>query len=737
MKIKSIAISLLCLGAISCDKDSNLDDYEPQTFNVSGKVEKGPFISGSTITIQPMSSKLQALGGVYSSVIEDNLGNFSFGSKLFDAPYAELIANGYFFNEVQGVLSSGTLSLRALADLSNKETVNVNILTHLQYKRIENLVSKGTSFSDATSQSQKEILTLFGLQKYISNDITQFSIMQGTEESAALIAISSLLIFNRTEAQLTEYLAKISKEFSESGDFSETTKEQIRKDRDELKLDEIKNNILSRYNDLGLPIEVQDLSLFFDWDDDGVAGNEVLEDGESVILDKTEINVPFNGGKYQIKITSPIPVYLEGKVDDENSGNIDSENFYIDFYDDYRNNNINYQASINNKVLDISVETLNSRLEKSKDVSIYDCLGNKVAVLKLKQEGNENSEIPKLGKDGQIMASAIAIAFRNSFAEYNLVEQYYHYNNQVDNLVNQNITPQNGRIHNMWAEYYKANRYLCQMKEYDMKNLGVYTDLFNVFSAIQYYYMITIWGDVPYITKTPTMDNMYVSRDNYTEILKLLETKLISALPTLEEKKNKSLDITSINDFFFLSKDVARIILANIYLMQEKYDEAKPLLKQVIDNGFYDLDATDYSNKDDINNLSGRSSELIFALMSDKTNTKSGITISIPPVTPLLTYSDVVLCYAECLYKENANTKAQLYLNQVLKAKGLNTNKTGIEAINEIRTNIFVYGIGNFAFLKRHNLAVDYYNIQKYQELLPIPNRELDYNPNMTQNPGY
>ena len=47
----------------SCSDDSGMEnDFEPKTYNVLGKVEKGPFVSGSTITIQPMDGNLQVLG---------------------------------------------------------------------------------------------------------------------------------------------------------------------------------------------------------------------------------------------------------------------------------------------------------------------------------------------------------------------------------------------------------------------------------------------------------------------------------------------------------------------------------------------------------------------------------------------------------------------------------------------------------------------------------------------------
>ena len=62
-------------------------------YNVNGKVEKGPFVSGSTIDVQPMDANMQPLGSIYSSTISDNTGSFSFGSKEFETPFAQLKAN--------------------------------------------------------------------------------------------------------------------------------------------------------------------------------------------------------------------------------------------------------------------------------------------------------------------------------------------------------------------------------------------------------------------------------------------------------------------------------------------------------------------------------------------------------------------------------------------------------------------------------------------------------------------
>lgn len=42
-----------------------------------------------------------------------------------------------------------------------------------------------------------------------------------------------------------------------------------------------------------------------------------------------------------------------------------------------------------------------------------------------------------------------------------------------------------------------------------------------------------------------------------------------------------------------------------------------------------------------------------------------------------------------------------------------------------------------FDFLKRNDLVVGELGIKEYQQLFPIPSKEVSYNPNVIQNPGY
>lgn len=732
------------LSLSSCSEDDNIEnDFKPTTYDVLGKVEKGPFVSGSTITIQPMDGNLQVLGSLYSSTIQDDLGNFSFGSKLFEVPYAELTANGYFFNEVDGELSSGTLNLRALVDLSDKTTVNVNLLTHLKYQRIQRLITNGMKFGEANKQAQQELFTAFGLQKYAEKDASTFSIAGGTDESAALIAISSLLLVNRSEAALTEYLAKLCREFGKNGTFNESTQKQIDADKETLgnQLYSVKNNIIERYADLGLEITVKDLRYFLDWDNDGIAGNETLQEGEEVKLEMTELNVPNEGGTYTIGISSPIPVYLEPKANSDNPpiNVISPEDFFTEIYENISNADISMEKSLIEGKLIIKISPLNSKTAKSTSVTIYDILGNTVGNVEIIQEGNGDVSLPKLGETGKKVVTAMAMNIARGFSELSLVEQYYHYNKEA-NWVSQYIYPSCSSVEDIWNNFYSANNMIMTFKNSEAKQLGVYQEYLDVFSAMQYYNTVVAWGDVPYINFVPDMGDIYISRTPQKEIFDDLKSNLGKAINYLEEKKNESLS-NDVNDFFFLSKDVARILLANIYMYQTEYGLAEKLLSDVIGTGFYELDSSNYNDKKTITDLwnNGSGKETIFATRSDvEMRTRGNITIATPALVPIMTYTDVILSCAECLYKNGKISESETELEKVTSIKGIIVSGNNVlEKIKDARSQLMLYSNTNFAFMKRNGFVNDFYGIEDYRQLLPIPLSELAKNPQMIQNPGY
>lgn len=758
MKQVILLLTSICIALMitSCDKLGG-ESFTPQTYDVQGKVEKGPFISGSDISIQPMDADLQVTGSMFNTAITDDLGNFVLGSKLFSTPYAEFMANGYFFNEVKGELSNGTLTLRALVDLSDNATVNVNVLTHLKYARIKKLVASGKNFNESNAQAQEELLNAFGLGRYSDKDVSSFSIIAGTEESAALIAISSLLLMERSEAALTEYLSKLSADFGEDGCFSEEMQHQMDADQDEIasNLSDIKEHIIERYSDLGISVEVKDLNYYFDWDKDGVAGNELLKENEVVLLEDSVLVVPNDGGTYHIQIQSPIALYLSPQVDGTlevmPGQTITPDNFLGDgLYSGHngeslKDKEISAETSLENSILNITVSALSSRTNKTKFISLYDYVGHVVATVEIRQEGKildvNVAEAPLLGSAAEQVVASAAYSLARAMGSYNLIEQYYQYNPLMYGDIRMTIDKTNSTVADAWSYFYEACSKLLLLKKADEAALNVYADYCHVLLAMIYSNLIYGWDGVPYIAHYDMYEFiMYdgLPRVSPSYIFDDLKDKLQTAINRLPEKKNESLK--DVNGFFFCSKDVARVLLANIYMYEGYYAQAKVLLQQVISNGFYCLDAsTNFFGTWGEVVIDGVatdvSPELIFALHGASA-TRSTVSIYTPNKMPCMTLSDVYLSLAECYYFLEDATTADTYVQSIIDAKSLEVNESSVlMKIKAVRERLLLHSGTYFAFLKRSGLAKEVCGIEDYQLLFPIPQSEMYNNRQMTQNP--
>lgn len=720
----------------SCSSNDDLDGYTPTNFNVGGKVEKGPFVRGTAIQMQPLDADLDETGESFTSTITDNEGTFTFGSKLLKSPYVKFSASGYYFNEVTGELSKGTLALNAVANLQNAADVNLNILSHLKYQRVMDLVAKdGKSFKEANNQAQEEVLKTFGLEKYAKTDVNHFSITSGTDEAAALIAVSSLILYNRSEAQITEYLSQLSEEFAENGNFSETTKLQIRKDMFSLesKLPQIAENIKKRYQEMGKEVAVKNLIYYFDWDGDGTAGNEIAPENHPVSLETNNINVPMEGGSYEVKVNTTVPVYLERPSipgDDiyDNSTSV----LGMKIYETGSGSEpcINYSKELNNNILKVVVKAASFRKEQAVSIPLYDGMGNVVARLNLTQQANPNAEIivPRLGSDGISLVSD----FMRSLSEAVTLEAgiNYCYTKIINNprLVAP-ISSFNENLINYWSNEYSSLNLIAYLYRADSMYRAVYSPYLNVYRDMCYYQMLIWWGGVVVVPNAGFESYADPSRTSESSILQMLEEELVEAIRNLDEKKCVAF-ATNANDALFVSKDVARILLAKVYMYQQKWAAASNLLQKVVDKSIYPIEKvpTKYTSEN---------KDLILALMVGNESRASRVYVDGSPedVVPIMTTTDVKLLYAECEIHLGNNAKASKYISEVDNVNGISGTSVSVEGIKQLRKSLKLQDY--FAFLKRNGLAIKELGLEKYQLLLPIPQNEINMNPNMTQNPGY
>ena len=191
-------------------------------WEVAGVSQKGPFVTGSAVTVQELDGiTLKQTGKSFKGSIKSDKGDFTIKDINLESQYAILEATGYYRDEVSGKKSSGTVTLRALTDLSNRKTVNINLLTHLEYERVMYLVTKKKmSIAEAKAQAEEEVLASFGIEGDFGKS-EDLDIFKSGDGNAALLAVSVLLQSDVDVAGLTERMGEFSISLAEGGSWDD------------------------------------------------------------------------------------------------------------------------------------------------------------------------------------------------------------------------------------------------------------------------------------------------------------------------------------------------------------------------------------------------------------------------------------------------------------------------------------------------------------------------------------
>ena len=220
----------------------------------SGYVQKGPYINGSSVMITPLDKQLNQTGNIFTTQIIDNSGSFEQKNLEFASNFIELKADGYYFDEVKGENSSGSLTLYALADITDVNSLNVNILTHLERQRIIYLIqNEDLSFSDAKKQAGREVLDIFKLS--LPDDVPAESL--DLTEDVLLLAVSVIVQGQLSTGDMSELLANISSDIRTDGKLDNPVLgSQLMNNVAFLDLEQVKSNIEERYSILGITVDV-------------------------------------------------------------------------------------------------------------------------------------------------------------------------------------------------------------------------------------------------------------------------------------------------------------------------------------------------------------------------------------------------------------------------------------------------------------------------------------------------
>ncbi len=250
---------------VSCEKKEDIPEDVPETYlkeNINGLVQKGPFINGTSITVSELTEDLAQTGKIFLTEISDNTGSFELKQLELSSQFVALRANGFYFNEVLNETSAAQLTLNALSDLSVKSNVNINILSSLEKNRVEHLIANGSDFQQAKKQAQSEILKIFEIEKSDVPESEELNISKDGEDNAILLAVSLILQGYGTTSELSELLANISSEIKEDGTISDQLGTNLINNAKAIKLNQIRNNLESRYEALGTNATIPDFEFY-------------------------------------------------------------------------------------------------------------------------------------------------------------------------------------------------------------------------------------------------------------------------------------------------------------------------------------------------------------------------------------------------------------------------------------------------------------------------------------------
>ncbi len=231
------AVEYIVGGSSGFGLDSNgVMVFRREGVSVAGVAEKGPFRYGASVSVVELDSVMRLADSerIHKTCITSADGRYSFDSMDLVSPYVRVEVNGYFKNELTGGLSSDLVTLRTVTDLTDHDSVNVNMLTHIEAARTMKLVEQtgnNTPIRMVKEKALQDVLYSFGITISGYNDgalglgtskiADEISLFDGDDFSAALIAISVMLQRHGSGQEMLMFADSIGQKIAGNGNWDD------------------------------------------------------------------------------------------------------------------------------------------------------------------------------------------------------------------------------------------------------------------------------------------------------------------------------------------------------------------------------------------------------------------------------------------------------------------------------------------------------------------------------------
>lgn len=260
------------------------------TSSLTGSAQKGPMLLGSTITVAPIDAQAIPTGDVYGTETTDDLGTFALAVGYTGS--VAITADGFYFDEVEGALSTAPVTLRAVAEIAGDgdQDIHVSPVTHLAAARARALMAGGALSTDAVDQAEAELQIALGIGPTGFDPGatgTDLDLLGGdTDGNAWLFAVSAVFLDAAWEqagtdgpvdATLQELLNNFADDLEDDGTVDATRTAMLQSAQTRLCADALTANLQARLDELGSSAVVPDLDRVLDHDLDGIADADEVD----------------------------------------------------------------------------------------------------------------------------------------------------------------------------------------------------------------------------------------------------------------------------------------------------------------------------------------------------------------------------------------------------------------------------------------------------------------------------
>ncbi|MGK3969560.1 FG-GAP repeat domain-containing protein [Sorangium sp. So ce118] len=250
---------------------------------LTGAVQKGPFIVGSSVAISALRHDLTPTGHVFLTATDNDLGHF--GVELANPGPVSIESQGFYYNEVTGRLSGAPLTLRALFDVAGgapEQTAYVNLITHLAYERARVLADGAGDLTAAVAQAEGELRAALGIGPEgfdpHASGVEMNALGGDGDANAYLLAVGAVVLktallaageHGSVDATMQQFVNQLSLDLASDGALDPALVAELAAAAAAIDRYEVMDLLGDRLEELGSPAEVPDIDRFFDEDGDG------------------------------------------------------------------------------------------------------------------------------------------------------------------------------------------------------------------------------------------------------------------------------------------------------------------------------------------------------------------------------------------------------------------------------------------------------------------------------------